>query len=83
MKEEAEAALSDYQFRELVRHRLQRIGVPQTKATELLDMITDGSLQRLVFLVRPREGWVCFDITSLKEFMAAEALMSGQMIQLG
>ena len=26
---------------------------------------------------RPREGWIRFDITSFKEFMAAEALMTG------
>ena len=51
--------------------------MPPARAVELLDRISDGSLQRLVFLVRPREGSVCFDITSLKEFMAAEAVMSG------
>jgi hypothetical protein len=75
--EEADSALSDEQFRELVRRRLERIKVPAGKASELLSRITDDSLQRLVFLVRPTEGWVRFDITSLKEFMAAEALMSG------
>jgi len=73
----AEAALSDEQFRRLVRARLTQIKVPEPKATALLDRITNSTLQRLVFLVRVREGWVRFDIPSLKEFMAAEALMTG------
>lgn len=72
-----DSALSDDQFRQIVRRRLAHLKVPEGKAAELLARITDGSLQRLVFLVRPTEGWVRFDITSFKEFMAAEALMNG------
>lgn len=75
--DDTESALSDQQFRELVARRLRQIEVSGPKAAELLSRITDGSLQRLVFLVRPGEGRVRFDITSLKEFMAAEALMTG------
>jgi hypothetical protein len=71
-----DSALSDEQFRTLVKRRLEQIGIGPAKVSELLDRISDGSLQRLVFLVRPREGWVRFDIASLKEFMAAEALMN-------
>lgn len=74
---EPDSALSDEQFRELVRRRLKHIEVPPGKAAELLSRIADGSLLRLVFLVRSQEGWVRFDITSLKEFMAAESLMIG------
>jgi len=74
---DADAALSDAQFRKLVRRRLERIRVPEQQAVDFLERITDGTLQRLVFLVRPKEGWVQFDIPSLKEFMAAEALMNG------
>src|SRR5262245_2421854 len=75
--DEVDSALSDDQFRKLVQRRLEKIGISATKVSELLNLISDGSLQRLVFLVRPREGWVQFDITSLKEFMAAEAIMNG------
>jgi len=75
--QDSEAALSDDQFRELVRRRLTQINVTTDKLNELLKKISDGSLQRLVFLVRPRDGWIRFDIASLKEFMAAEALMIG------
>jgi|SRR5271165_1537849 len=73
--DESDAALSDEQFRELVRRRLKRIGITETKAKELLARISDSTLQRLVFLVRI-EGWIRSDITSLKEFMAAEAVMA-------
>jgi hypothetical protein len=72
-----DSALSDEQFRQLVRRRLEQIGISPARASELNARISDGSLQRLVFLVRPRVGWVQFDITSLKEFMAAEAIMNG------
>jgi len=74
---DSESALSDEQFRTLVSRRLARIGVPEPKASDLVRRISDGSLQRLVFMVRPTEGWIRFDLTPLKEFMAAEALMTG------
>ena len=76
-RRESESSFSDDQFRKLTHRRLTRIKVPEPKASELVKRITDGSLQRLVFLVRPREGRIQFDIASLKEFMAAEALMTG------
>lgn len=75
--DDLDSALSDEEFRVLVRYRLEQIGVSDPRASELLDTISASSLQRLVFLVRPREGWVKFDVTSFKEFMAAEALMNG------
>jgi hypothetical protein len=75
--EEVDSALSDDDFRKLVKRRLDQIGIAPAKASELLDRISDGSLLRLVFLVRQTEGWVRFDITSFKEFMAAEAIMTG------
>lgn len=75
---ESESALSDEQFKELVRQRLEHLKTPPAQASELLRRITDGSLQRLVFLVRAEDNpSVRFDITSLQEFMAAEALMTG------
>lgn len=75
---DSESSFSDEQFRELARRRLARIQVPELKASDLVKRITDSSVQRLVFLVRPKEGWVQFDIPSFKEFMAAEALMTGR-----
>lgn len=74
---DSDSALSDEQFRKVVKRRLEDMKVKEPKSSELLAKITDESLQRLVFLVRPREGALCFDIASFKEFMAAEALMSG------
>jgi hypothetical protein len=79
---DVDSALSDDNFRALVRRRLDQIAVPPARAAELLDRISDGSLQRLVFLVRPTDGWVRFDITSFKEFMAAEAIMNGSDDQI-
>lgn len=75
--DDVDSALADSQFKELVKTRLTQVGVPVEKIKELLAKICDETLQRLVFLVRPRDGWVRFDITSLKEFMAAEAIMAG------
>ena len=71
------ALLSDERFRMLVRRRLEEVGVLGEQATELLGDIADSSLDRLVFLVRPRAGQVSFEIRSLQEFMAAEALLRG------
>jgi len=75
--EDVDSALSDAQFRELVRRRLEQIGIIEPRASELLARISNSALDRLVFLVRQRVGWVRFDITSFKEFMAAEAIMNG------
>ena len=75
--QEVDSALSDEQFKQLVRRRLEQIGIKAAVMQELLVPISAGTLQRLVFLVRPRLGWVQFDITSFKEFMAAEAIMNG------
>ena len=72
-----EARLSDERFRALVQARLDEMGCTGDEAQKLLTQITDGSLQRLVFLVRPEAGQVAFEIRSLQEFMAAEALLNG------
>lgn len=77
-RRDSELALSDEQFKRLVQQRLDRLKIPAGQAAELLGRITDGSLQRLVFLVRAEDNpSVRFDISSLQEFMAAEALMTG------
>lgn len=68
-------ALTDRQFRDLVLDRLLSIGEDRQAACDLVSTICDGSFQRLVFLVRPNDEVVKFDIASLKEFMAAEYLV--------
>jgi hypothetical protein len=70
-----EARLSDERFRALVQSRLSEVGVIGDDANELLRQITDSTLQRLVFLIRPEAEQVAFEIRSLQEFMAAEALL--------
>lgn len=69
--------MSDAQFRVVVQRRLTKQGLAAERATELSDRISDGTLQRLVFLVRPRVGHVQFDIASFREYMAAVELMNG------
>jgi hypothetical protein len=73
-----EAKLADEEFRNLVEARLLEDGHPRNKIDRLLYQITDGSLLRLVFLVRPVDGQIAFEIRSLQEFMAAEALLNGR-----
>ena len=72
-----EARLTDERFRALVRARLDEVEVDRSVAEDLLTRITAGSLDRLVFLIRPQAGLVGFELRSLQEFMAAEALLKG------
>ncbi|MEX0926929.1 MAG: hypothetical protein WD208_09485 [Dehalococcoidia bacterium] len=71
------AQLTDSQFTALLQARLAEIGVDPKTAQPMMEGLSDSSLHRLVFLVRPREGTIGFEIRSLQEFMAAEALMYG------
>jgi len=73
-----ESQLTDKSFENLVKARLSEVGLSESENSKLLGQITDGSLQRLVFLVRPKAQHIAFEIRSLQEFMAAEALMSGK-----
>ncbi len=68
-----EARLSDERFHALVQSRLEEVGVDGDN--ELLRKITDGTLERLVFLISPQPGQVGFEIRSLQEFMAAKELL--------
>jgi hypothetical protein len=70
-----EARLTDQQFSALVKARLRQVGASAEDDAPLVKELTDGSLDRLVFLVRPIAGHVAFEIRSLQEFMAAEALL--------
>jgi hypothetical protein len=71
-----ESRLSDARFRAVVQARLREVEVREPEATKLLDLITDSTLQRLVFLVRRQEGGIGFEIRTFQEFMAAEALLN-------
>jgi hypothetical protein len=72
-----EARLSDARFTEIVNNRLTAVGESGLRKEELLSRIGDTTLQRLVFLVRQEGGFVTFEIRSLQEYMAAEAIVRG------
>lgn len=70
-----DARLSDEKFRLLVANRLAEVGVQGDEVQELIAQLAAGSIERLVFLVRPQVNQVGFEIRSLQEFMAAEAIL--------
>ena len=72
-----EAILTNDDFQILVKHRLNEIEFTGNKADVLLKQITDVTIQRLVFLIRRQENEVSFEIRSLQEYAAAEALLKG------
>ena len=72
-----EARLSAARFRDVVVRRLEEEGYVGTAREDLALRIIDAAANRLVFLVGVEEGSVGFEIRSLQEFMAAEALMAG------
>nr|VFK51124.1 MAG: hypothetical protein BECKTUN1418E_GA0071001_10053 [Candidatus Kentron sp. TUN]VFK55827.1 MAG: hypothetical protein BECKTUN1418F_GA0071002_10753 [Candidatus Kentron sp. TUN] len=71
-----EAIMGEAEFRKLVEERLIERGHQGEGLARLTKSITDATLQRLVFLVAPREGRIGFEIRSLQEFMAAQWLMN-------
>ncbi|TKB25163.1 hypothetical protein FCL47_16090 [Desulfopila sp. IMCC35006] len=72
-----DALLTRSQFGELVEQRLAEEGHTGERLDCLRDEIIDAALERLVFLVAPREDAIGFEIRSLQEFMAAQWLMNG------
>lgn len=72
-----EALLTSSEFGQLVRVRLVEAGYMESKLEEILGNIITAAMHRLVFLVAPIAERVGFEIRSLQEFMAAEAIMSG------
>ena len=69
--------LTTAQFRSLVGARLRSEGYEGKDLEDLNDAIIEAASQRLVFLVGLEEDRVGFEIRSLQEYMAAEALMDG------
>ena len=74
---QTDARLSRDRFALIVRSRLETEGYAGPELEHLLRSITDAATQRLVFLVGLEADKVGFEIRSLQEFMAAEALMDG------
>lgn len=80
--EKTEARLTEAQFDELVEDRLRSEGHKGSSLLNLKRQIIDAAAQRLVFLVGVEQGRVAFEIRSLQEFMAGEALMDGSDEQI-
>lgn len=74
---QGDARMSADRFATIVRQRLAEEGHEGEALTELTDRIIKAAGDRLVFLVGLKEDEVGFEIRSLQEFMAAEALMNG------
>jgi hypothetical protein len=72
-----ESRLSAGQFSKLVRARIEEEGFELEEIELRVKEITDAATQRLVFLVGLEEDRIGFEIRSLQEFTAAEALMDG------
>lgn len=73
-----DALLTTDQFSSIIDSRLESEGHSDTDRCRLRQEILSAALERLVFLVAPQEGRVGFEIRSLQEFMAAQALMNGR-----
>lgn len=72
-----EAKLLADRFAGLVTGRLEEEGFSGQALHNLRDRIIDAAANRLVFLVGLEAGQVGFEIRSLQEYMAAEAIMTG------
>lgn len=72
-----EARLTRSEFSMIVRDRLSSEGHDGDKLERLTDSMTDAAAQRLVFIVGHENDAIGFEIRSLQEFMAAEALHEG------
>jgi hypothetical protein len=72
-----DATISIQDFKAVVSDRLREEGYTGDALVELTDSIATCATDRLVFLVPSQSDRVGFEIRSLQEFMAAEALMDG------
>jgi hypothetical protein len=73
---QAEAQISRERFAEVVRTRLREEELDNDET--LVRQIIDAAMERLVFLVPVEAEHIGFEIRSLQEFMAAEALLDGR-----
>jgi hypothetical protein len=70
-----DATMSHKEFEQVVRDRLAQEGHQKEELDKLTNTIASCAIDRLVFLVPSLCGRIGFEIRSLQEFMAAEALM--------
>ena len=75
-----EATLTRSEFAALVKARLHEEEHVESELQQLTSAITEAAAQRLVFLVGHESDAIGFEIRSLQEFMAAEALHEGAEI---
>ncbi len=73
-----EASLPAERFEKIVAARLETVGYEGQELDELRGAIIEAAAHRLVFLVGLEADQVGFEVRSLQEFMAAQALMSGK-----
>src|SRR5262249_46952167 len=71
------ARMSRDRFRLIAEHRLREEGSPAAELARLGQLIIDAAEHRLVFIVGVGGGQLGFELRSLQEYMAAEALMYG------
>lgn len=76
------AKLSRDRFSQIVRLRLEQEGHKGLALEQLSKKIIEAAANRLVFLVGVEANEIGFEIRSLQEFMAAEALMEGNDVQV-
>lgn len=72
------ALLSHDALLAIVDARLAEQHSDAERRNKLAREILEVAANRLVFLVSPREGFYGFELRSLQEFMAAEAIMNGR-----
>ncbi|MND59103.1 hypothetical protein D3C80_502950 [compost metagenome] len=72
-----DALLTEEEFSGIIDSRLAAEGHDGKEGERFKNDVIEAAFERLVFLVAPQEGRVGFEIRSLQEFMAAQALTSG------
>ncbi|WP_128433810.1 NACHT domain-containing protein [Streptomyces cyaneus] len=73
---ETESRLTLDELNVIIKERLAEEGHAGDRLSNLTDAISTAATDRLVFLVPSRGGEVSFEIRSLQEFWAADALMN-------
>ncbi|MEU8262500.1 hypothetical protein AB0C02_17940 [Micromonospora sp. NPDC048999] len=69
-------ALTKAEFSQIIAERLESQGNERAKAEGLANLLISLATDRLVFLAVLRDNEIGFEIRSLQEFMAAEALLA-------
>ncbi|MEN4828475.1 hypothetical protein ABEH27_18385 [Pseudomonas sp. P39-UII1] len=72
-----DALLTELEFSDIIDSRLAAEGHQGKEGEQFKNDVIEAAFERLVFLVAPQEGRVGFEIRSLQEFMAAQAITSG------